>query len=232
MLEEIFTQLTLAMQGSLGLSLAAAMGWGILSILLSPCHLASIPLVIAYISRQQSAVQGQAFKLALVFALGILITIALIGLVTAAMGRLLGDIGIISNYFIGGVFILIGLYFLDILHWEWQGPDFGSREHNGILGALLLGLIFGIGLGPCTFAFLAPVLGVVFRIADESILRSVSLILAFGIGHCLVIVGAGVLTGRVQRYLDWSDRSEMITWIKRVCGILVIMAGIYLIIIL
>ena len=79
---------------------------GILSILLSPCHLASIPLIIGYINRHIVQQARSAFAKALIFSLGILVTIALIGFVTSAMGRLMGDLGTIGNYIVAGVFFL------------------------------------------------------------------------------------------------------------------------------
>ena len=94
----------------------------------------------------------------------------------------------------------------------------------------ILGLIFGIALGPCTFAYMAPVLGVVFQTAQTNYLLAVLFLIVFGVGHCSVIVGAGTLTGKVQKYLNWSEESKSLLWIKRICGILVILGGAFLII--
>ena len=55
-------------------------------------------------------------------------------------------------------------------------------------------------------------------------------LLAFGIGHCAVIVGTGTVTGKVQKYLDWGEGSKTIHWTKRICGVLVIFGGVYLLI--
>jgi len=96
-----------------------------------------------------------------------------------------------------------------------------------LLAALILGLLFGIALGPCTFAYMAPVLGVVFQTSQTNYFLAVMFLLAFGIGHCAVIVAAGTLAGKVQKYLNWSEESKTILWIKKVCGVLVILGGIY-----
>jgi len=229
MIEEIFTKLTLALSGNFSLALAASFSWGVLSILLSPCHLSSIPLVIGYISSQGQIKVRRSVYLALVFALGNLITISLIGLITASMGRLMGDVGQWGNYLVAVVSILIGLYLMDIIHWDWTGLQIGKNKRGGLWGAFVLGLIFGIGLGPCTFAFLAPVLGVVFQTASDNWLKATLLILAFGLGHCTVIVAAGSLTNLVQKYLNWTDNSRAIIYIKRIAGVLVIFAGFYFI---
>ena len=229
MIEQVFTDLTTALSGSFLLALAAAFGWGVMSILLSPCHLSSIPLVIGYISSQGQIKVKRSFYLALTFAVGILLSIAAIGLITASMGRLMGDVGDLGNWLVAAVFIVIGLYLMDIIRWDWNGLNIGNKQRGGLWGAFILGLIFGIGLGPCTFAFLAPVLGLVFQMSSEDWFKAIILISAFGLGHCAIIVAAGSLTNLVQKYLNWTDDSRAITYIKRVAGIFVIFAGLYVI---
>ncbi len=229
MLDQLFLNLSLALSRSFVLALTAAFAWGVLSILLSPCHLASIPLVIGYISSQGQMRVRPSFYLALVFALGILLTIAVIGLITASMGRIMGDVGVWGNYLVAAVFILVGLYLMDILRWDWNGFGPGRKKRSGLWGAFILGLIFGIGLGPCTFAFLAPILGVVFQSASSSWLKAVLLITAFGVGHVTVIVIAGSLTNWVRNYLNWTESSRISLYIKRVAGLLVVLGGLYFI---
>lgn len=229
MIEELFTFLYNAMMGSMWLALFASFVWGVLSILLSPCHLSSIPLVVGYIASQGKLSIGRTFSISLVFSLGILITIALIGVITASLGRLMGDVGVYGNYFVAVIFFIVGLYLLDIIKIDWNSTGLRKTKKKGLFAALVLGLLFGIALGPCTFAYMAPVLGIVFQTAQTNYLIAFLYLLAFGVGHCSVIVGAGTLTGKVQKYLDWTEDSKIILWIKRVCGVLVILGGIYLI---
>jgi len=229
MIEGIFTALYEAMMGAVWIAVLASLGWGILSIILSPCHLSSIPLIVGFISSQGKISVGRTFYISLIFAVGILITIAAIGIITASLGRLMGDIGSFGNYLVAGIFFLVGLYLLDIIKIDWNNTGLRKTKSKGLLAALLLGLLFGIALGPCTFAYMAPVLGVVFQTAQTDYIFSVILLAAFGVGHCSVIVGAGTLTGKVQKYLNWSEGSKTILWIKRICGVLVILGGIYLI---
>jgi cytochrome c-type biogenesis protein len=226
-LEELFTWLTMAMSETFGIALLAAVGWGIVSILLSPCHLSSIPLVIGYISSQGREGVKRSYLLSLVFAIGILITIGLIGVVTASLGRMMGDVGMWGNFIVAGVFFVVGLYLMDVIRLSWGGIVPRTSFARGWKGALLLGLVFGIGLGPCTFAYMAPVLGVAFNVATTSMLQAFSLVAAFGVGHCAVIVGAGGAAGTVQRYLNWTEESKGATYLKRAAGMLVILAGVY-----
>ena len=144
------------------------------------------------------------------------------------MGRLLGDIGSIGNYLVAAIFFLVGLYLLDIIKIDWN-RGIKKTKATGLWAALILGLLFGLALGPCTFAYMAPVLGVVFQTAQTNFVLALIFLLAFGIGHCTVIVGVGTASKLVQQYLNWTEDSKVIPWIKKICGILVILGGVYLI---
>ncbi len=103
MFESLFTFLYEAMMGTFWIAVMASFVWGILSIILSPCHLSSIPLVVGYISSQGKISVGRTFNISLIFSLGILITIAAIGIITASLGRLMGDVGSVGNYLVAGI---------------------------------------------------------------------------------------------------------------------------------
>jgi cytochrome c-type biogenesis protein len=227
-MDALLTSLTEALNGSFALALVASVLWGVASILLSPCHLTSIPLIIGFVSSQHEKNASKGGLIALVFAIGILLTIAIIGLVTAALGRIMGDIGAWGRYAVAGVFFIVGLYLMDLIRLPDTGVNLRPiRLRSANWSAFVLGLIFGIALGPCTFAFMAPVLGVVFQLSSTNVVAAGSLLLAFGMGHCGVIVLAGGLTSRVQAYLDWTNRSNVVSWIKRIAGVLVILGGMY-----
>ena len=228
-MEELFTTLTRAIDGAPAIALGAAFVWGVLSILLSPCHLASIPLIVGFINEQGRITTRRAFLTSVLFAGGILITIAAIGAITAAAGRMMGDVGAYGNYFVAVVFFIVGLHLLGVIPAPWSGPGQVGMKQKGLLAALILGLVFGIALGPCTFAYMAPMLGVTFKLAATNVSYGVLLLAVYGIGHCSVIVLAGTFTEVVQHYLNWNERSKGAIILKRVCGVLVLLGGIYLI---
>lgn len=229
MLQSLFTSLTHAVEGTPVVALFAALIWGILSILLSPCHLASIPLIVGFINGQGRMNSRRAFFLATLFAVGILVTIAVIGAVTAAAGRMMGDVGRYGNYFVAAIFFLVGLYLLDIIPMPWSAPGQIGMKRKGFLAAFVLGLVFGIALGPCTFAYMAPMLGVTFKLASTNIAYGILLLLVYGIGHCSVIVFAGTFTEVIQRYMNWNERSKGASIVKKICGVLVLLGGLYMI---
>jgi len=228
-MEQLFTTLTRAVEGMPAIALGAAFIWGILSILLSPCHLSSIPLIVGFIGQQGRMSTRRAFAISTLFALGILLTIAVIGAITAAAGRMMGDVGRYGNYFVAAIFFLVGLVLLDVIPMPWSGPGQVGMKRKGLLAAFILGLVFGIALGPCTFAYMAPMLGVTWKLAATNMGYGVLLLAVYGVGHCSVIVLAGTSTGLVQRYLNWNEKSKGAVIVKKVCGVLVLLGGLYLI---
>jgi cytochrome c-type biogenesis protein len=160
---------------------------------------------------------------------GILITIGAIGAITAAMGRMMGDLGRWGNYLVAAVFFVVGLHLVGVIPMPWSGPGQVGMKRKGLLASFILGLVFGVALGPCTFAFMAPMLGVTFRLASTSLMYGVVLLLLYGVGHCSVIVAAGTCTELVQRYLNWNEQSKGAAILKTICGVLVLLGGVWLI---
>jgi cytochrome c-type biogenesis protein len=222
----LFNFLSNSVNGSILVALTGALLWGIASILLSPCHLSGIPLIIGYINSQKK--EASAFKISLLFSLGMLITIALIGVITGVSGRIIGDLGTGGRVFLSVFFIFFGIVLLDVI----KLPDFKlvsitAKMQKGQNGAFLLGTLFGIGLGPCTFAFMAPMLGVVFQVSSGNLLRGILMLILFAVGHVGVIVFAGTSMQKINRYLNWGNSSGKVLLIRRICGVLVIVGGIY-----
>jgi cytochrome c-type biogenesis protein len=228
-MQQLFTNLSHAVEGAPLIALTASFVWGILSIVLSPCHLASIPLIVGFISEQGRVTARRAFWTSTLFAVGILITIAGIGVITAAAGRMMGDVGRYGNYFVALIFFAVGLHLLGVIPMPFSGAGQVGMKRKGFLAAFILGLVFGIALGPCTFAYMAPMLGVTFKLAATNFLYGAGLLLAYGVGHCSVIVAAGTSTELVQRFLNWNEQSKGLAVLKHICGVLVILGGVWLV---
>lgn len=228
-MEPLFTTLSHAVEGAPLVALGASVLWGVLSIILSPCHLASIPLIVGFISGQGRVSVARASGIATLFAVGILVTIAAIGAITAAAGRMMGDIGRWGNYIVAAIFFVVGLHLLGVIPMPWSGPGQVGLKRKGLLAAFVLGLVFGIALGPCTFAYMAPMLGVTFKLAATNLGYGALLLLAYGFGHCAVIIAAGTSTELVQQFLNWNEHSKGLRVIKSICGVLVLLGGVWLI---
>lgn len=226
-MEGLLTYLSEALAQSIFIAMLGAFLWGVSSILLSPCHLASIPLLVGFLTSRAGGDRFCAVRLSLVFSLGILASIAVLGAATASAGRLLGDLGTTGNTAVALIFFLFGFYLMDLLPLNWNLPG-TPTQLQGALGAFVFGSLFGIGLGPCTFAFMAPVLGIVFTRSESNLAGAICLLGAFAVGHCGVIVLAGTLTQQVESYLKWTQTHRALKWVRRTCGLLVVLAGVEL----
>ena len=180
MLEQFLLTVNQWLTGGLGIALVGAFAWGVVSVLFSPCHLASIPLIVAYVGGQENAVHPRrAAWYAGAFSVGLFITIAVVGIICALLGRMLGDVGTWWQVLVGAVLIWVALGMLGVQACSMSGSLLYRLKLRGIHGAFGLGLAYGILSGSCTFGFIAPILAIVTgpakdlrRFANDVVLRS------------------------------------------------------------
>jgi len=202
--------------------------WGLISVLFSPCHLASIPLIVGYVAGQGKLVEGrEAARYAIAFTSGLFITIALVGVACSLLGRMLGDVGPYWTIAVGLVLVYVALDMLGVASCKLSGGLMSKLKVRGISGALIMGLGYGLLSGSCTFGFLAPLLAVIT--VQDQVLTGVGLILAFALGHCLPIVIAGSSAALARRIMEQKVFSGGSQWVRRGAGVCVGLLGIYFI---
>ena len=69
---------------------------------------------------------------------------------------------------------------------------------------------------------------IVFGQATVDYGLAAALLGAFALGHCGVIVAAGTAAQKAQTVVSWGGRSGVTRWVRHVCGVLVVLAGAYL----
>lgn len=226
-MENLFNLLSEMLYHSETLAVTGSLLWGVASILLSPCHLSGIPLVVGVITSRRDG-RG-ALGMSVAFSIGILAALLAVGFITVLMGRMMGDLGTRVNLVFGAALVFGGILLTDLV-------TLGSipvlqkvgRLGESTWGVFTIGVLFGIALGPCAFAFMAPVIGLALPLVATRTGYALSLLAAFAIGHCAVIVLAGTSMGWVRRLLSWNESSKGLTLTRRICGFLVIAAGVYL----
>jgi len=192
----------------------------------SPCVLAMIPLVIGYVGGYAEGSQKKAIQYSLVFTLGLTITFTALGIVAGAMGRLFGDIGGFWNYVLPPVAILLGLQLLGVFNFNIGVSQRFLPKKKALIGALLMGLFFGIVASPCATPVLAVIL--TFAATQKEIAYSGGLLLAYALGHWVLVLGAGISAGFAQKVLASRGISNFSTYSKKIAGIILIGVGIYL----
>lgn len=210
----------------------AALGcflWGMISVLFSPCHLASIPLIVAYVGGQQAILTARKAGLySVVFSSGLFVSIVLVGIICALLGRMLGDIGNYWQILIGLVLIWVALGILGVEKCSVSGSFLYRLNFRGILGAFGLGLAYGILSGSCTFGFIAPILAIIT--VQKQIATGILFILLFAMGHCLPIVIAGSSAAAVKGIMENSAWQGAEYWFRKGAGTVIVLLGIYFII--
>jgi cytochrome c-type biogenesis protein len=197
-----------------------------MSVALSPCHLGSIPLIVGFINNGEKASRKRAFLLSLLFALGLLVTLGIMGAIAGIAGTLFGKTGTVPKMIVAVFLILCGLWLMDVPPLSRIGLSAKiAPTRRGALGALSLGLVYGVILGPCSFAFLAPMIGIAFSAGTNDLGFGIGLMAAFALGHCMAIVATGTFGDAVRAVLARRGSGIAATWFKRACGALVVTAG-------
>lgn len=158
MLENLLITINDFIQDEFWLSMLGCFAWGIVSTLLSPCHLASIPLLVCYVAGQPvSTKPRRAAGYAVCFSGGLFAAVFCVGGVCAAAGRMLGDVPGFVYALTGLVLLAAGLRTMLVMRscnmdysrlFRWNFTGFG--------GAFLMGLLYGCWPEPVPSGFWRP----------------------------------------------------------------------------
>ena len=229
MLEILFLTINEWIAGGTAIAALGCFLWGMVSVMFSPCHLASIPLIVAYVGGQDRAVDPrQAGIYAGAFTTGLFITIALIGITCALLGRMLGDVGSYWQILIGAILIWVALGMFGVEKCSMSGSLLYRLKLKGLTGAFVLGLAYGILSGSCTFGFIAPILAIIT--VQQKVATGILFILLFAIGHCLPIVVAGSSTAAVRKLMENRAWQGAGNWFRKGAGAVIGIIGIYFIV--
>ena len=201
-------------------ALFAALLWGLASVALSPCHLASVPIAVAFLRRDE---RKSPLTISLALALGVVASVAVIGAVTLAAGRIAGDLWGIGPWLAAGALFFAGLYLLDVLEVPTSVSIDQERIPKNTKGALIVGLFLGLTLGPCTFAFFAPVFATAFGEPAAGPLVAALLVAAFTLGHALAVTTAGLFGLRLQSFIARTGA------LRKAAGVVLLTTSLYLV---
>jgi cytochrome c-type biogenesis protein len=229
MLDSAFLMVNQWMTGGIALAAFGCFVWGMISVLFSPCHLASIPLIVGYVGGQEKMIMPrQAGVYSVLFTSGLFITIALIGIICALFGRMLGDVGSYWQILVGIILIWVALGMLGVEKCSLSGSLLYKLNLKGMFGAFVLGLAYGVLSGSCTFGFIAPILAIIT--VQEKVVTGILYIILFATGHCLPIVIAGSSTAAVKKLLENSTWNGAGHWFRKIAGSTIALLGIYFIV--
>ncbi len=228
MLQTFFVTVNEWIAGGPAIAAVGCFVWGVISVLFSPCHLASIPLIVAYVGGQQQILKPrQAAYYSVAFTFGLFLTIALLGIICALLGRMLGDVGNYWQILVGAILLWVALGMLGVEQCSMSGSLLQRLNVKGLLGAFFLGLAYGVLSGSCTFGFIAPILAIIT--IQKKMALGVAFILLFATGHCLPIVVAGSSGAAVRNVLENSAWQGAGKWFRTAAGAVIGILALYFI---
>ena len=210
------------------LALAAVFLGGIITAS-NPCVLAMIPLMMSFVAgrKDDKTSIGRASLHSFVFILGLALTFTALGMVAALAGKLYGDVSGIWNWIVAAVCVLMGLHLAGVV--TVPIPSLGGKiqpKIKGYVGALLLGLLFGLVSAPCAGPILIVLLTYLAG-SGASIAWGALLLLVYALGHSVLILIAGTSMGAARTLLENKKTTRALGLLRRIAGVVIVLVGIY-----
>ena len=195
----------------------------------NPCVLAMIPLMMSFVAgrKDDKTSIGRASLYSFVFILGLALTFTALGMVAALAGKLYGDVSGIWNWIVAAVCVLMGLNLAGVV--TVPIPSLGGKVQpkiKGYVGALLLGLLFGLVSAPCAGPILIVLLTYLAG-SGASIAWGALLLLVYALGHSVLILIAGTSMGAARTLLENKNTTHALDLLRRAAGGVIVLVGIY-----
>jgi cytochrome c-type biogenesis protein len=224
-MESLFGDVSALLQQSSWLAIVAVFLGGVTTAL-NPCVLAMVPLLMGVVAgNKETTTVRRSLVFSLFFVLGLAITFTVLGLISALMGRMFGNVGQSWKYVVAGVCFLMGLQLLGILKWNIPVPTGIRVKKQGYIGAFLLGLLFGVVSTPCAVPILAVLLA--FVAEKGNVLYGGFLLFVYALGHSALVLVAGTSIGAAKGLLESKGLRKAHAVIQKIAGALIIGIGFY-----
>lgn len=192
----------------------------------NPCVLAMIPLMIGFVGGSKEIVGiKRSLMFSGLFVVGLSVTFGIMGVIAATTGSLFGDVGNVWRYIVAAVCFLMGIHLLEIIKIPLPSVQMKNIRFTGMLGAFLMGMLFGVVSTPCAVPILAVIL--VLVAAKGSMVYGTGLLFSYALGHCVLILVAGVSVGAVKGLLESKHFQKVNFILRRIAAVLIILVGVY-----
>ncbi len=193
----------------------------------SPCMISTLPLIIAYITIDNKDKKDRFNNviISMYFSLGIIITFILIGVISVILGNKLKLFGNWYYLFLAIILLISALNLFGIFAGKNDVCKRPKLKKN-ILGAFLLGIIGGIFDSPCSTPILISILAIVAT--KSSLLYGVMLMIIYSIGHCIIVIIAGISADFIQKIANNQKYIKFSNVIKIIIGIILLVISLYL----
>jgi cytochrome c biogenesis protein CcdA len=187
-----------------------------------------IPLMIGFVAgkKEEGLGVGRAFLYSLVFVLGLSLTFVGLGIVAALAGQMYGDISGVWKWVVAAVCVLMGLHMMGVVHVPIPAVTSVQPKTQGIAGALVMGLLFGVVSAPCA----APILIVLLTYiagSGASVAYGAVLLLFYSLGHSVLVLLAGTSMGLARSFLESRNITRTTDWMRRFAGAVIVVVGFF-----
>jgi cytochrome c-type biogenesis protein len=194
----------------------------------SPCVLAMIPLMMSFVAGNKDEETGplRAFLFSILFITGLITTFTILGIVASMTGWMYGEVSPVWNWIIAGVCLVMGLHLVGILKFTIPMPFNFQPKTRGMLGALILGLLFGIVSTPCAIPILLVLLTYLAG-SGSSVSYGALLLVVYGLGHSVLILIAGTSMGLARKIIESKKLTRATEIMRQVAGGVIVLVGLY-----
>ncbi|MER5309804.1 cytochrome c biogenesis protein CcdA [Streptomyces sp. NPDC002773] len=215
--------------GALLLALPLAVLGGLVSFF-SPCVLPLVPGYLSYVTGVTGtdlaeSRRGRMTAGAVLFVLGFTAVFVSGGALFGYFGSTLQEYRETLTTVLGVLMILMGVFFLGLMPWFTQREfRFHKKPVAGLVGAPLLGALFGIGWTPCIGPTLASVNALALEQASAG--RGAILAFAYCLGLGVPFVLAAVAFRKALGAFGWVKKHYV--WVMRIGGGMMLVTGVLL----
>lgn len=217
------------LNGALLLALPLALLGGLVSFF-SPCVLPLVPGYLSYVTGVggtdlAEARRGRMAAGASLFVLGFTAVFVSGGALFGYFGATLQEYQAVLSKVLGALMVLMGIFFMGLMPWFTQREfRFHRRPVTGLIGAPVLGALFGVGWTPCIGPTLSSVLALSSNQASAG--RGAILTVAYCLGLGVPFVLAAVAFRKALGAFGWVKRHY--AWVMRIGGGMMITTGLLL----
>lgn len=193
-----------------------------LGLAFTPCVLPMLPIVANIVARQHRPSAKKGLLLTGSYGLGVATSYGILGAVVALFGQSLGILNWLQNPVIllvfAGLFILLGLYMLDVIRWQLPHAlrvkfqkisQIGANRLGSLSGSYLTGLFSALVVSPCVSAPLAGALAGVAALGDPVMGFAALFLLGLGLSTPLILLVAtqGNFMPKAGEWMNWVKTS-------------------------
>lgn len=196
---------------------------------ISPCLLPMLPIYISYFVGEDDSNTGKAFINSIGFVIGFTFIFLVLSIFASSIGNLIVNYIKYIKIIFGILIILLGLNYMEILKIKFLNKtNIRKIEHKNLnfWKAIIFGFLFSISWTPCIGTFLSSALLLVAK--EQDMLKGIMMMLIYSIGLGIPFIVSAILIEKLKNVFQYIKSHYSI--IKKISGIILIIAGIYTII--